>query len=151
MLMAPVVYLEDSIFHAHSLHALLEFFVEHDAGTVQIFVVHAHREHEVAEQEFWGLLAPRHFLPCLERHAHIAEIEGCGIVRGISQRHIGIEELQSLPFFGGWGESLKFVELFPDKVQLSLKGVFHRLPKRCVRDEMVVGKACRRPQDHRNH
>ena len=98
LLVAPVVHLQDGFLHRQSLHAGLEHPVEHHAGAVQVFVVHAKRQHEVAKLTLGHL--PAHFLAGFQAGTHVLQIEIGRIIRDIGQRHIGVEKLQRLPFRG---------------------------------------------------
>ena len=90
MLVAPVVNLENSLFHWQVLHPVFQFAIEHGARRVERFVVNTYWQHEMAKQQFGHILAPRHFALCLVAHANVLHEEALGIVGSISQRHIGI-------------------------------------------------------------
>ena len=71
MLVAPVVHLQNGIFHAQTLHTVFQFLVKLDARIVKRLVVHTQWQHKVAEQQFRHGLPPCHFLLRLESGTHI--------------------------------------------------------------------------------
>ena len=96
--MAPVIDLKDGIRHRKSLHTGSQFPVESHACRVQVLIVDADRQDEMTEDDFRDFFAPFHLFPGLERSPDILQIIICWIVCYISQRHIGVKELQRLPF-----------------------------------------------------
>ena len=82
--MTPVVYLEDGILHAHTLHTLLQFLEENHTGIVQILIVDANRKYEMTEKQLRYLAAPSHLLTCFEACAHVFQEEAGWIVSNIS-------------------------------------------------------------------
>ena len=97
--MAPMVYLQDGIFHAHAMHALLQLAVEHAARGVECLIVDTYGQHEVAEEEVGHIFTPRHLLAGLETGTHILQVKLQRVVGDVGQRHIGIEEAQGLALF----------------------------------------------------
>ena len=98
LLMAPVVHLQDGLFHGKALHAGFQFLIEHHAGAVQLFVVHAKGQHKVTELALRHV--PAHLLAGLQGGTDRLEVELRRVVRNIGQRHIGIQELQGVFLLG---------------------------------------------------
>ncbi len=96
--MAPVVHLQDGLFHGKALHAGFQFLIEHHAGAVQLFVVHAKGQHKVTELALRHV--PAHLLAGLQGGTDRLEVELRRVVRNIGQRHIGIQELQGVFLLG---------------------------------------------------
>ena len=78
------------------LNTRFEFVVEDPTRRVEVFVVDAHREHEVAEFAVGDRFAPRHFGACLERGLYVFEEEIAIVACYIAERHIGVEESESI-------------------------------------------------------
>ena len=123
--MAPVVHLNDSIHHRHTLDAVLQFVVEHRSCIVQSLVVDADWHNEVAEKQLRNVLAPGHLLASLERHAYIVGEERSGVVGDIGKWHVGIEELQRFLLVGGQLFFLCVVECFADCLHTLLEDVLY--------------------------
>jgi hypothetical protein len=96
-----VVDFEDSIVERKMLDARFEFVVEYPTRRVKVFVVDAHREHEVAEFAVGDSFTPRHFGTCLERGLYVFEEEIAIVACYIAERHIGVEESESIALVGG--------------------------------------------------
>ena len=94
LLVAPVVHFQDGLLHGHSLHPRLQLVIEHESRGIQVLVVRAQRQHEVAELPLGDL--PAHLLAGLEGFPHIGQKEFRRIVGDIGLGHIGIEELEGL-------------------------------------------------------
>ena len=140
-LVAPVVYLEDSILHTHTLYALLQFLEKYHTRIIQILIVDAYREHEVAEEQLRHLVSPSHLLACLETGAHILQEEAGRIVGYISHRHVGIEKLQGSLLIGCSFlllEHLLVIKLLTYKIYLLFEGRFHFRAISCIGNEVAV-------------
>ena len=99
--MAPVVDFEHCIVERKMLDARFEFVVEDPTRRVEVFVIDAHREHEVAEFAVGDRFAPRHFGTCLERGLYVFEEEIAIVACYIAERHIGVEECESIALVVG--------------------------------------------------
>ena len=102
--MAPVVDFEHCIVERKMLDARFEFVVEYPARRVEVFVIDAHREHEVAEFAVGDRFAPRHFGTCLEGGLYVFQEKIAVVASNIAERHIGVEECESIAL--GRGKSL---------------------------------------------
>ena len=107
MLMAPVVHLQDGLFHAHTGHTFFQFLEKDRPGHIQRLVIDAQRQHKVLEHQFGHLFAPRHLLTRLKSGAHVLQIELYRIVRHVGQRHVGIQEFQCGLFLIGHFQALQ--------------------------------------------
>ena len=91
---APVVHLQGRIIHAHILDAFLQLMEDVRPRCVQILVVHAIDDNEMAEDVVGNGSPPRESLPCFHRHLHLL-FEKLEIVVGkVALRHVGVEEHQ---------------------------------------------------------
>ena len=153
LLVAPVVHFQDGVRHRQTLHAGLELAVEGHAGRVQVLVVHADGQHEVAELPFRHL--PAHLLADPERRPHLVQIVVGRIIRHVPERHVGIEELQRL--FLGQGLRRRAVagERHQRAVVRRHPGLeigMHRFAVRLVLHEMrVLTPLAARQQPQRQH
>ena len=94
--MAPVVDFEDSIVEREVLDARFEFVEEYPARRVEVFVVDAHREHEMAEFSVGDGFTPRHFGACTEGSLYVFQEKIAVVASNIAERHIGVEESESI-------------------------------------------------------
>ena len=148
MLMAPMVDLEDSLLHAQSLHAVLQFVIIDDTETVQVLVVDTHGEDEMAKLAFRHLAAPSHLLARLERLAHVGKEEVGRIIRLISHRHVGIEKLQSLGLHAIGSQALDVEAILAHEFHASVEGLHHLLPILVVLQEMSASlRLCAKRQE----
>ena len=115
MLVAPVVHLQRRLLDGHPGDTLFQLAEEDHAGGVEVLVIHAVHQHEVAEHVFGDVLAPRHLLPRLESIAHLLQEELRLVVRQVAQRHVGVEELHGLAL-----GAAKVVELQTQTLELRL-------------------------------
>ena len=96
--MAPVVDLQSRIVKRQTLHTATQRVVIYHAKLVQTLVVHAHGQHEVAEQILRNVAPPRHLLARTQRIAHIVEEELPVVVAHVGRAHRCVEELHGLTF-----------------------------------------------------
>ena len=99
--MAPVIDFEHSIVERKMLDARFKFVVEYPARRVEVFVVYADREHEVAEFAVGDGFTPRHFGACMEGSLYVFKEEIAIVACYIAKRHIGVEECEGFALVVG--------------------------------------------------
>ena len=99
--MAPVVDFEDSIVERKMLDARFEFVVEDPTRRVEVFVIDAHREHEVADFAVGDGFTPRHCGACTEGRLYVFKEEIAIVACYIAERHLGVEESESIALVVG--------------------------------------------------
>lgn len=99
--MAPVVDFEDCIVEREVLDARFEFVIEYPTRRVEVFVIDANREHEVAEFAVGDDFSPRHFGACLKGCLYVFQEEIAVVACYIAERHIGVEERESVALVVG--------------------------------------------------
>ena len=100
--MTPVVHLQHSFLHSASAHTLRQFVVVFRAEVVEVFVVNAHRQDEMAPFAIGNLRAPGHLRTSTDGNAGVFEEVFSRLVEDVCPVHIGIQELQRLAFFLGF-------------------------------------------------
>ena len=96
LLVAPVVHLQHRIVERQVLHTIFQLCKEDRTAVIQVLVVHTNREDKMAEDLFRNALSPRHLGFGLEGSTHITQIERPTVIGQVADRHVGIEEGQSL-------------------------------------------------------
>ena len=89
--MAPVVDLENSVLHVHTLYTRLYLLSEHNSGTIQILIIDPYWQDEVSELPIRNI--PTHLVTGVERGPDVGQVIICGVVSQVSERHVGVEEL----------------------------------------------------------
>ena len=79
----------------------------------------------MTEQQFGYVLAPRHFVTCLERQAYVVGIERSGVVGNVSQRHVGVQEFKRFLLVGCKFLLLGVVEFLSDSLYALVEQTFH--------------------------
>ncbi len=98
LLVAPVVHLQDGVGHREAAHAVAQLVVEDEARAVEVLVVDAHGQHEVAVDHRGNPLAPGHLGPHALALAHVVAEIVAREVHGVAQRHVGVQEAERLAF-----------------------------------------------------
>ena len=91
---------EDGVAHRKVAHAVFQHVVEDYAAAVERFVVHANRQHEMAELSFRHGFSPRHFFAGTERDVDVLAVKTPASVGQVGQRHVGVEKFERLSFVG---------------------------------------------------
>ena len=93
-LVQPVVHLERGIGHGEMANAWRKLAIEHLSGTVEVLIVHTHRQHKVAKFAFWHKFAPRHLGASLQSRLDVGGIEVARIIEAVGKRHRTIEKIE---------------------------------------------------------
>lgn len=101
--MAPVVDFEGGFFDGEVFYAVAELVEEVGACGVEVFVVDAIDEDEMAEDVFGDVLAPAEGGACLEGGAHLLEEEIAVVVGEVAVGHVGVEEFEGFALGCGDG------------------------------------------------
>ena len=99
--MAPVVDFEDCIVEREVLDARFEFVIEYPTRRVEVFVIDANREHEVAEFAVGDDFSPRHFGAGLKGCLYVFQEEIAVVACYIAERQIGVEERECIALVVG--------------------------------------------------
>ena len=94
--MTPVVHFQDGFLQAQAFQPGLDFLIEDRPVSVQVFVVHAHRQHKVAEFPLGDV--PGHLFPGAEGGTDVFQVILRRLVCYVGEGHVGVEEFQGLPF-----------------------------------------------------
>ena len=96
MLVAPVVDLEGGLLHGETFDAVFQLAVEGHAGGIEVFIIDAIDENEMAEDVFGDEFSPGHGIAGSEGIAHLLKVEVGGVVGEVAIRHVGVKELHGL-------------------------------------------------------
>lgn len=95
-LVTPVVDFKYGFLHRETSDTLFQLLVEHGAGEVEVFIVDADGEDEMAKFALGHRFAPGHFLAGAERRAHVFEVKFRSVAAAVGENHVGVEKLHGV-------------------------------------------------------